>query len=241
MSVPPKVVQLFQSLGESVDNNIAPWITPVESVETRKWINEYLQNSHGHHQYQMELIEVYAIDRPGDSQFIVDCNHKMLWHGTPKRNVTSIIRDGYLTGQNGMFGPGIYFADCSSKSANYCHPEISMGSTRLTETLTGWMFLSEVSLGRSYDYFQAEYEAHKLCQDNNRGSVRGKGAWQPDFITQYFLKDVEPLVHVPLGLLKKLCRHSALIYNEFVIYNPKRVRHRYLLYIRFVRGNPRIQ
>ncbi|KAI6206671.1 hypothetical protein M3Y94_00939000 [Aphelenchoides besseyi] len=241
MPVPPKVVQLFQLLGESVDNNIAPWITPVETVETRKWINEYLQNSHGHHHYRMELVDVYAIDRPDDSDFIVDRNHKMLWHGTPKHNVMSIIRSGYRSGLNGMVGPGIYFADCSSKSANYCRPERSMGSTRLTETLTGWMFLSEVSLGQSYDYFHADYEAHKLCQENNRGSSRVKGQWQPDFFTQYYLKDVEPPVHVPLGLLKKLGRNASLIYNEYTIYNPKRVRHRYLLYLRFVPGNPRIQ
>lgn len=76
------------------------------------------------------------------------------------------------------------FADCSSKSANYCHLEKNLAQNNLDESLIGYMFLSEVALGQSYDYFQAEYDAHVLCKANNRGSVRGKGEWQPDFFVQ---------------------------------------------------------
>jgi poly [ADP-ribose] polymerase len=83
-----------------------------------------------------------------------------------------------------MFGSGIYFADCSSKSANYCHLERNLAQNKLDESIIGWMFLSEVALGQSYDYLQAEYGAAELCKANNRGSVRGKGEIQPCFFSQ---------------------------------------------------------
>lgn len=49
-----------------------------------------------------------------------------------------------------------------------------------------------------------------------------------------YLNDVVPYVHVPLGRLKKLARNSSLVYNEYVIYDEKKVRQRFLLKIRFV-------
>jgi hypothetical protein len=48
-----------------------------------------------------------------------------------------------------QFGKGVYFADMSSKSANYCYPN--------REKTTGLMLLSEVALGNMYELTQAEY------------------------------------------------------------------------------------
>lgn len=47
---------------------------------------------------------------------------KLLFHGTLERNLGKILNDGFsdaLAGPNVMFGPGIYFAEHSSKSNQY--------------------------------------------------------------------------------------------------------------------------
>jgi len=54
-------------------------------------------------------------------------NNQLLWHGSRSTNFAGIIKNGLkiappeapVTGY--MFGKGVYFADCVSKSANYCH------------------------------------------------------------------------------------------------------------------------
>lgn len=72
----------------------------------------------------------------------LDCK-KLLWHGSRISNWIGILKKGLQiappeapsTGY--MFGKGIYFADVSSKSANYC-----FASRRKNE---GLLLLSEVS------------------------------------------------------------------------------------------------
>ncbi len=60
-----------------------------------------------------------------------------------------------------MFGKGVYFADMSSKSANYCFP------TR--EASQGCMLLCEVALGNMNDCYSAD--ASKLAKgfDSRKG------------------------------------------------------------------------
>jgi hypothetical protein len=57
-------------------------------------------------------------------------NETYLWHGTSPKALMSIMDQGFrrsLAGsQNGcMFGPGIYFAECSSKADTYAAEEAS--------------------------------------------------------------------------------------------------------------------
>ena len=55
-------------------------------------------------------------------------NRQLLWHGSRLTNWVGILSQGLriappeapVTGY--MFGKGVYFADMSSKSANYCKP-----------------------------------------------------------------------------------------------------------------------
>ena len=67
--------------------------------------------------------------RPGESEkFKKDLHNKqLLWHGSRTTNYAGILTQGLriappeapVTGY--MFGKGVYFADMSSKSANYTH------------------------------------------------------------------------------------------------------------------------
>merc|ERR1712226_283817 len=72
-------------------------------------------------------------------------NRQLLWHGSRLTNWCGILSQGLriappeapCTGY--MFGKGVYFADCVSKSANYCYAYQSNNTAILT--------LCEVALG----------------------------------------------------------------------------------------------
>lgn len=68
-----------------------------------------------------------------------------------------------------MFGKGVYFSDCSSKSANYTFVE--PGSS-------GLLMLSEVALGDMFDLIHANEYAN--CLPTGKHSVRGVGKCYPD-------------------------------------------------------------
>ena len=69
-----------------------------------------------------------------------------------------------------QFGKGVYFADCSSKSANYCFPSPSK--------TTGLMLLSEVALGHPHELLSADYNVQNLLKGKH--SVKGLGKMAPD-------------------------------------------------------------
>ena len=85
-----------------------------------------------------------------------------------------------------MFGKGVYFADMSSKSANYC----------FTSALnnTGILLLCEVALGNMNEKFHADYYASNLPADKH--STKGIGKTAPDPIN--FVKMSDEVV-IPMG------------------------------------------
>merc|ERR1712168_882585 len=93
----------------------------------------------------------FKVNRKGEgSRFkpFKQLHRQLLWHGSRTSNYAGILSSGLriappeapVTGY--MFGKGIYFADLSSKSANYCHHTLSDN--------TGFLLLSEVALGEYY-------------------------------------------------------------------------------------------
>ncbi|XP_043351650.1 poly [ADP-ribose] polymerase 2 isoform X10 [Dermochelys coriacea] len=92
-------------------------------------LERYLLSTHAptHRDYSMELLEAFALRRAGEPPFCASLpNRMLLWHGSRLGNWVGILSQGLrvappeapVTGY--MFGKGIYFADMSSKSANYC-------------------------------------------------------------------------------------------------------------------------
>ncbi|CAF4410304.1 unnamed protein product, partial [Adineta steineri] len=109
-------------------------------------ISKYLQTTHAstHEQYRMQIEDIFEIEREKENEVFNDVGNKMLlWHGSRLTNFAGIMSQGLriappeapVTGY--MFGKGLYFADMSSKSANYCYPTPSKN--------TGLVLLSEVS------------------------------------------------------------------------------------------------
>jgi poly [ADP-ribose] polymerase len=116
-----------------------------------------------------------------------------------------------------MFGKGIYFADCVSKSAQYCHAS--------GEHNDGFLLLSEVAIGKMEELMGAKdiTKPKKGCH-----SVKGLGATVPD--PKGFI-EFDGMT-VPCGKAKAAGqdRVFSLLYNEYIVYNEAQVRLRYLLH-----------
>ena len=133
-----------------------------------------------------------------------------------------------------MFGKGVYFADMSSKSANYCFTS--------RDAPVGVLLLSEVALGTPYRRLQSEYEADRSCRKAKADFTWGIGKTAPDAAGGTTLPG-EPSVHVPMGKGGpnpeiKPGQASSLLYNEYIVYDTSQVRQRYLLQVKFNHGPP---
>ena len=116
---------------------------------------------------------------------------------------------------------GIYFADMVSKSANYCCTN--------SENPTGLLLLCEVALGNMYERYHSDY-IEKLPPGKN--STFGRGQTQPDPSVVYKTKDG---VEIPYGpaVPAKLPQKSALLYNEYIVYDIAQVKTTYLVKMNF--------
>ena len=95
-------------------------------------VKAYAANTAGptHTAYELEVTNVFAAERGDEaargSKGLEVGNRQLLWHGSRMTNWVGILSQGLriappeapVTGY--MFGKGVYFADCSTKSANYC-------------------------------------------------------------------------------------------------------------------------
>ncbi|GFR70110.1 poly [ADP-ribose] polymerase [Elysia marginata] len=203
------------------------------STDDFKLINRYLQETHAatHNQYKMELLELFDCDREGETAAFIDHGNRMLlWHGSRLTNWAGIIGQGLriappeapVTGY--MFGKGVYFADMSSKSANYCF------ATKTKNT--GLLLLCDVSLGTINTKLAADYSADKL--PSGKHSVQGLGKVGPDPTT--FIKTPDG-VTIPVGKSKNTGVNNpsgfTLNYNEFIVYDTCQIRMKYLLKVKF--------
>lgn len=211
-------------------------IKPIDKKsDTFNLINEYLQNTHGatHRQYSLEIQDAFELDK--DTGFKDGKNKMLLWHGSRLTNWAGILSQGLriappeapVTGY--MFGKGVYFADASSKSANYCF------TNRINNT--GLLLLCEVVLGDQEERLSADSYLHQTLPKSKQ-STWGKGSTGPDPKETVTIDDGE--VKVPKGKLKptgvKNPMGYTLQYNEFIVYNTAQVRFRYLLRCKFNYG-----
>lgn len=198
-----------------------------------KVIEQYLHTTHAptHCDYTMTVLDIFSVDRDGESNSFLSqlSNRTLLWHGSRLSNWVGILSQGLrvappeapITGY--MFGKGIYFADMSSKSANYCFANQNNN--------VGLLLLCEVALGESNELLDADYEANNLPAGKH--STKGLGQTGPDPKNSVTLDGVT----VPMGPGVKTgvgkSNAYSLLYNEFIVYNPAQTRMRYLLRVKF--------
>ena len=131
-------------------------MTPLkhDSQEYRE-LSQYLLDSSGEsHGLRYRLQDIFRIERHGEHQRfekskyakLKDKDRRLLWHGSRTTNYGGILSQGLRIAPpeapvNGYaFGKGVYLADVSSKSANYCNPGMSGN--------VGVLLLCEVELSR---------------------------------------------------------------------------------------------
>jgi len=214
-------------------------LTPIEKTSAlHQMLDAYLRNTHAatHNTYSLSLEQAFEIEREGEAAKFQPAvgNRQLLWHGSRLTNWCGIISQGLriappeapVTGY--MFGKGVYFADMSSKSANYCFAS--------RQEPNGVMLLSEVALGTQYVRTASEFEADKSCRKAKAHSTWGQGKTAPDPTADTTLPG-EPAVKVPLGKgIKNVAlgdKASSLLYNEFIVYDIAQVRQRFVLQVKF--------
>lgn len=117
---------------------------------------------------------------------------------------------------------GVYFADSSSKSANYCF------ANRVNNQ--GLMLLCEVVTGNPEKRLAAQDTLH-LHLPKDKDSCLGCGRLAPDPAQTVTTDDG---VIVPLGKLKPVDSPAgySLQYNEYIVYKTSQIKFRYLLRLR---------
>lgn len=147
---------------------------------------EYLNNTRGStHRVNYEVMDIFRIERNGEldrfkkSKFSgIKSDRRLLWHGSRATNFGGILSQGLRIAppeapvSGYMFGKGIYLADMSSKSANYCCAYNSGGHALL--------LLCEAELGQPmYELTGASYNAGEDALKNGSVATWGKGMTGP--------------------------------------------------------------
>uniref|UniRef100_A0A8C4RPG3 Poly [ADP-ribose] polymerase n=1 Tax=Erpetoichthys calabaricus TaxID=27687 RepID=A0A8C4RPG3_ERPCA len=158
-----------------------------------------------HSDYTLTLLDVFKMEKTGI----------LLWHGSRLSNWAPVT--GY------MFGKGIYFADMSSKSANYCFAN--------RQKNVGLLLLSEVALGECNELLAADYDAASL--PSGKHSTKGLGKRAPDPKNMVTLDEASLLMGPAINTGVGNPVGYSLLYNEYIVYNPQQVRMKYLLKVQF--------
>lgn len=207
-------------------------IKPLDETEKEfKMVQKYLNGTHesDHNEYTMEMLDVFKVSKK-ELPFEDVGNRRLLWHGSRLSNWVGILTQGLRiapreapsTGY--MFGKGVYFADRSSKSCNYCRTN--------KEEDVGLALLCEVALGESHELVAANKNAHQLPP--GKKSVKGLGQIAPDSNENFTMScgTVVPLGKgIPTGVQNE--NGKTLRFNEYVVYDTKQIKLRYLVKVKF--------
>ena len=198
-------------------------------------MQEYVRNTHGatHTQYELEIEEAFEVVRAGEEDrfapFEAMENRQLLWHGSALSNYVGILSQGLRIAppeapvSGYMFDKGVYFADCVSKSANYCRTN--------RQNSTGVMLLCEVALGEMEEMKQANYHSNSVRSKAGKMSVKGLGSNAPD---EKGAKEIKTGVKVPCGkVVAKPVDGGHLLYNEYIVYDTAQIKMRYAIKMKF--------
>lgn len=202
---------------EKIYKDINKVITKVEkSSETFKTLLKCINSCKGPtHRFKLKLKDVYRIGESNKK------SGRFLFHGSSTKNWHSILKKGLLidpekesikiTGK--MFGHGIYFTDCITKSAHYCE-----------ESGLICILLAKIDTGREFKAIRADPLINKTHLNRlGYDTTKGIGRFTPSRYL-YFEGGV-----LPIDKMKQSGTNSSLIYNETVVYEPERIDYKFLL------------
>ncbi|KAK5077150.1 hypothetical protein LTS08_006160 [Lithohypha guttulata] len=184
--------------------------------------------------------DIFRIERNGEherfdnSEYakVPNKNRRLLWHGSRATNFGGILSQGLRIAppeapvSGYMFGKGVYLADMSSKSANYCCAGSSGG--------TGLLLLCEAELGEPpLKLTDADYNAGDRVKQENCLSTLGMGrttpqAWKDASCLHPSLKGVSMPDVVSVKPGPNRAGGQWLQYNEYIVYDVAQIKLRYL-------------
>ncbi|KAL2019003.1 hypothetical protein VTK56DRAFT_10168 [Thermocarpiscus australiensis] len=221
-------------------------MTPLDPTsEEFSQLQDYLVNTRGAthgHRYNVEAI--FRIERQGENDRFnnspfgkMSQNRRLLWHGSRCTNFGGILSQGLkiappeAPSTGWAFGKGIYLADMSSKSANYCCSSLSGGNALL--------LLCEAELGNPMlELTCGSYTAGDDAKKKGMVATWGKGRtgplkWKNASCVHPSLAGVTmPDTSVPPGDTN--VPNPYLYYNEYICYDVAQVRLRYLLRVKML-------
>ncbi|KAF6828954.1 hypothetical protein CPLU01_08184 [Colletotrichum plurivorum] len=205
-------------------------------------LSDYLNGSKGHtHGINYKVQQIFRIERKGEldrfqnNKMTVSSDRRLLWHGSRVTNFGGILSQGLriappeapATGY--MFGKGIYLADMSTKSANYCAAYHSNGEALL--------LLCEAELGDPIQKLtNASYHAGDTAKAGGMLSTWGQGRtgpskWMDAGSVHPSLQGIKmPDTTVRPGDTQ--VSGASLMYNEYIVYDISQVRLRYLFRVK---------
>ena len=235
-----KQIEILEMLDDIVTNqeledyNALLEYCTVEAVDQEsgeaQLIHQYMrQNMSGNE--QVIGAEVFRVARKDEQNNPRSKNQVLLWHGSKTASFVSILRHGLCLPKHAthgwLFGPGIYFADDTSKSLSYC--------SNWSDCLIA---LAEVNLGSMYPAFK--FMNGPPAGFDSVWAVGGKWPTPATFVSGS--SEHAPLMgcDIPMGRMSPVkcssgtpCRHA----NEFIVYDTSRVCLRYLIRARIGRGS----
>lgn len=187
-------------------------------------IREYFTNTIGTTHANYKLHSVLKIDKGQKFDHSVGNVH-LLWHGSRSINFSGILKNGLLikppgvTHTGSMFGNGVYFANCSTKSTNYT--SASYGDNY------GILLLCQVALGNVFTS-RGAMRANEVPDGHD--SVLGPGQWTLDHdkAEKIMINGVNTVLNT--STLINDSNHSAhgLLYDEYIVYRPEQIRMAYI-------------
>ncbi|KFX93482.1 hypothetical protein O988_06797 [Pseudogymnoascus sp. VKM F-3808] len=227
----------FQGLGIQEMTPLGP-----KSTEFGELKNYLLSTQAASHNLNFKVEQIFRIERDGEKQRFesgdfasIAGDRRLLWHGSRCTNFAGILSQGLRIAppeapvSGYMFGKGIYLADMSSKSANYCCPYISNGHALL--------LLCEAELGKPMQTLtDASYSASEDATSKGLLSTWGQGStgpkvWKDANCVNPSLEGVlMPDTTVAPGPTN--VQNAYLMYNEYICYDVAQVRLRYLFQIK---------
>jgi predicted DNA-binding WGR domain protein len=217
--------------------NVNTIITPLDK-NSKMWleIQKYVENTHGStHDAKLDIVDIFEIEQNGKRKLFEDhCkgidNHTFLFHGCPSVCTFSIfsrdfmldpskLKDVNVQIAGKMFGYGIYFADCATKSFNYTRAQSSNN--------IGCLILTKVALGKQLQKSSADCSINNdTLKKQKCHSTKGVGKWEPSSYTTI------DNVKIPNGKLHVANNNSQLRYNEHIIYNINQQNISYLIIVK---------
>ncbi|KAJ6125820.1 hypothetical protein N7471_010313 [Penicillium samsonianum] len=203
---------------------------------------DYLKNSSGAtHRIHYKVIDIFRIERNGEEDRfnssiyanLKSQNRRLLWHGSRSTNFGGILSEGLRIAPSEapasgyMFGKGVYLADTSTKSANYCYSH-SSGNM-------GLLLLCDAELGDPmHEIYHSDFNAGEHAKKAGKIATLGRGRAIPgDWKNAGSFNTALEGVRMP-NVRSKVVEDdkASLMYNEYVVYDVAQIRQRYLFFVK---------